>query len=149
MTFARPILLMTGLLAAPLAAPTGARAQGDSSALTSMRAWRHTSQGLSPNAALAFYRLRNAGLPKQQTRVRYRRPDLPNSTIYSAPYYAITTHRAVPVPRSNPYPTGSTPRPRKPFAGVHPAPTAVDRYWPLLLEAREDPKTGLVIWKLP
>jgi hypothetical protein len=37
----------------------------------------------------------------------------------------------------------------KPFSNVRPAPTAFERYWPLLLEGREDPKTGVVIWYIP
>jgi hypothetical protein len=32
---------------------------------------------------------------------------------------------------------------------MRPAPTAFERYWPLLLEGREDPETGVVIWSIP
>ncbi|MGI9430524.1 MAG: hypothetical protein ACR2NM_17825 [Bythopirellula sp.] len=37
----------------------------------------------------------------------------------------------------------------KPFANIQPEPTGLQRYWPLLLEGREDPNTGLIIWTLP
>jgi hypothetical protein len=37
----------------------------------------------------------------------------------------------------------------KPFENVRPAPTAFERYWPLMLEGHEDPKTGVIIWSLP
>lgn len=38
---------------------------------------------------------------------------------------------------------------QKPFANVQPEPSGLQRYWPLLLEGREDPNTGLIIWTLP
>ena len=38
---------------------------------------------------------------------------------------------------------------QKPFANVQPEPTGLQRYWPLLLEGREDPNTGLILWTLP
>jgi hypothetical protein len=138
-----------GLFAALMAFPLDLRAQGGSSAADSMRAWRHTSRGLSSNAGLAFHRLRSAGHSRLPATPRWKQPLASRGTIYSAPYYAITTPWAIPNLRSDPYPAVSSPSTRKPFAGARPAPTAVDRYWPLLFEAREDPKTGLVIWSLP
>ena len=47
------------------------------------------------------------------------------------------------------YPGVSRLPPQKPFANVRPEPTGLQRYWPLLLEGREDPNTGLIIWTLP
>ncbi len=38
---------------------------------------------------------------------------------------------------------------QKPFANLERPPTAIERYWPLLLEGRQDPETGLIIWQLP
>ena len=38
---------------------------------------------------------------------------------------------------------------QKPFANVQHPRNAVERYWPLLLEGREDPHTGVIIWSLP
>ncbi len=38
---------------------------------------------------------------------------------------------------------------QKPFANLERPPTALERYWPLLLEGRQDPNTGLIIWSLP
>ena len=149
MTFLRQTLLMAGFLNIWLTAPIDVHAQGVSSAATSLQAWRSTSQGLSSNAALAFYRVQNIGHPNQQNSVWRRQQFVPNTTIYSAPYYAVTTHRSVTAPRSSYYPTSTSRQTQKPFSDVRPAPTAFERYWPLLLEAREDPQTGLVIWTLP
>jgi hypothetical protein len=48
------------------------------------------------------------------------------------------------------YPSSSyTQRVGKPFENARPAPTAFERYWPLMLEGRQDPKTGVVIWYMP
>ncbi len=47
------------------------------------------------------------------------------------------------------YPGVSRSPTQKPFADVEPQPNALQRYWPLLLEGREDPNTGLIIWSLP
>jgi len=38
---------------------------------------------------------------------------------------------------------------QKPFEGLQPAPTAFDRYWPLLLEGQQNPNTGFIIWRFP
>ena len=148
MILIRQTLLMTGLLVGSMATVVEVHAQNVSSAATSIQAWRHTSQGLSPNAALAFYRVQNVGSPQQQASPWRRQQYGSSTTIYSAPYYTITTQRSVPTARSY-YPASSTAQTQKPFANLQPAPSAIDRYWPLLLEAREDPATGLVIWTLP
>lgn len=38
---------------------------------------------------------------------------------------------------------------QKPFADIEQPLTGLQRYWPLLLEGREDPNTGLIIWSFP
>jgi len=38
---------------------------------------------------------------------------------------------------------------QKPFANLERPATGLQRYWPLLLEGREDPNTGLIHWSLP
>ncbi len=38
---------------------------------------------------------------------------------------------------------------QKPFANIERPAPALERYWPLLLEGREDPHTGIIIWSLP
>ena len=147
------LIVLVGCCAAWGSAPIDALAQGASSAATSLHTWRRTSQGLSPNAALARYRMQNLGHSVPRS-FALRQPAIqPTTTLYSTPYYAITTHRTIPARPTSYYPTtnsaatGSlTP---KPFADLQRPPTAVQRYWPYLLEAREDPRTGLVIWQLP
>ena len=47
------------------------------------------------------------------------------------------------------FPAPTYQAPVKPFANVRPAPSSFERYWPLLLEPRENPRTGRVIWTLP
>ena len=138
-----------GLLAASLAFPLDLRAKEALPRLTRCVPGGTRRGGSSSNAGLAFHRLRSAGHRQLPATPRWKQPLASRGTIYSAPYYAITTPWAIPNLRSDPYPAVSSPSTRKPFAGARPAPTAVDRYWPLLFEAREDPKTGLVIWSLP
>jgi hypothetical protein len=103
-----------------------------------MQVWNQTSQGMSTNAALAFYRVQNVGRPTMQTPGWPRYSQTPAVTSYPMP---TTTARAY-------YPSTVTPV-EKPFAYVRPPATAFDRYWPFLMEAREDPDTGLIIWTLP
>ena len=38
---------------------------------------------------------------------------------------------------------------QKPFSNVNRGPSGIQSYWPLLLEGRQDPNTGLIIWTLP
>lgn len=38
---------------------------------------------------------------------------------------------------------------QKPFADLERPASGLQSYWPLLLEGREDPNTGLIIWTLP
>ncbi len=47
------------------------------------------------------------------------------------------------------YPSISRQPVQKPFAEIERLPTGLQRYWPLLLEGRENPNTGLIIWSLP
>ncbi len=47
------------------------------------------------------------------------------------------------------YPAVSRQPAQKPFADLERPPSGLESYWPLLLEGREDPNTGLIIWTLP
>lgn len=38
---------------------------------------------------------------------------------------------------------------QKPFANLDRGPSGLESYWPWLLEGRQDPNTGLIIWSLP
>ena len=138
--------------------PADARGQGlSTSAATSMRTWRRTSHGVSSNAALARYRIENLNARAQQSRARRHPAGWPGATLYSTPYYAITTSRTIPArpaayrASSNPhyFPAGNGLQTQKPFADIRRPPNAIERYWPYMLEAREDPSTGLIIWRLP
>lgn len=156
MNIERTTLLALGFAVGILSSASTAEAQISSPA-TTLHTWRQTSQGMSSNAALAFYRVRNVGYPNRQqgTGVPIA---LQNRTLYSAPYYAITRRRGVaatiaPVAPVTAPALGVTTRQTgivsKPFVNLERPANAVERYWPLLLEAREDRRTGLVIWSLP
>jgi hypothetical protein len=149
MRYVRLGLSTIGLFIASMFFAPELHAQKGIPVVDSMYAWPHTSRGLSSNAGLAHLRLRNSAHTRLPATSRWNRPPLSRGTIYSAPYYAITAPWAIPDIRSDPYPAIQTRPTGKPFAGARPAPTAVDRYWPLLFEARQDPKTGLTIWRLP
>ncbi|TWU28214.1 hypothetical protein [Bythopirellula polymerisocia] len=145
-------LILAGSVAACFASPF-LYGQGSPPGNDPLAMWRETSPGLSSNAALAFYRLRSSstapsvlnprlqpGAKNQQstgyypsaTRGRGQQGIASSST--GRPGYGLTPTR---------YATG------KPFEGIRPAPTAFERYWPLLLEGRQDPHTGVIIWSLP
>ena len=151
------LLILVGCCFVWTAASAQALAQVKGSAASSMQAWRRHSQGLSSNAALARYRIADLDRRAQQSYVRRHPAGFPGTTLYSAPYYAITTHRTIPdrsvgnYPSSNAhyFPAGDATQTQKPFNNIRYQPNAVQRYWPYMLEAREDPKTGLVIWRLP
>jgi len=148
------LTILLGCLAVCWTAPVELHAQRTTSAATTMRTWQQASQGLSPNAALALYRMQNVGHPTQGASTLRRPSPYPSTTLYSTPYYAVTTWRAVPQRPTSYYPTANNPSPdvpqtQKPFADVRTPPNAFQRYWPYLLEAREDPRTGLIIWQLP
>ena len=123
-------------------------AQNIRSPATAIHNWRNTAPGLSSNARLALYRNQNIAYSG-----RYRAYG--GRTLYRAPYYAITTHRSVPraFVSSSTYnrsvPVNTAGQTAKPFNNLRRPRNAVERYWPLLAEGREDPRTGLVIWQLP
>lgn len=125
-----------------------ADAQNIRSPATALQTWRNTGPGLSSNARLSMYRNQNVGYPNQ-----YRAYG--GQTLYSAPYYAITTHRSVPrafvstSTYNRSIPVNTAGQTAKPFNNLRRPRNAVERYWPLLAEGREDPRTGLVIWQLP
>ncbi len=60
-----------------------------------------------------------------------------------------STANAVDHGARNFYPGVSRLPAQKPFVNIKQPATALDRYWPLLLEGRQDPNTGLIIWRLP
>jgi hypothetical protein len=160
------LMILAGCCVAWGAVPTDLRAQGVSSAAITMQNWRRASQGLSPNAALARYRMQSLGHPAQRSLSQRHPSGWHGTTLYSTPYYAVTTHRALPTRTTSYYPstrystsfspssstsssTAGTPMIQKPFAEIRRPPNAIERYWPYMLEAREDPSTGVVIWRLP
>jgi hypothetical protein len=50
---------------------------------------------------------------------------------------------------TNFYPGISRAQPPKPFTDAQREPSGLERYWPLLLEGRQDPNTGWILWRLP
>ena len=140
-------VLMAGLLAAWGTSPPVVQAQGVHSAAAPMQVWNRTSEGMSSNAALAFYRVQNVGRPTMQASAwpQYSRsPAVVN-------YPVVVNYPASPYAENSYYPAAgsSSTQLQKPFAYVRPAPTAFDRYWPYLLEGYEDPETGFIIWTMP
>ncbi|MDZ4657259.1 MAG: hypothetical protein SH868_06725 [Bythopirellula sp.] len=109
-----------------------------------VQVWREAAaMGLSYNEALALSRLRtNSTVP---TPLHPRFQAGAGAGLYQPTY---SGHQGVSVTPT--YSTNAYRQPiSKPFAGMRPAPTAFERYWPLLLEGREDPETGVVIWSIP
>lgn len=104
--------------------------------------WRETSAGMSTNAALAFYRLRNsAGTPSSPVRLNGFR---------ASQYEPPTAQRSgAGTGLQSYYQATATPPVKKPFSDLEPEPTAFEKYWPLLLVGRQDPKTGIIVWYLP
>lgn len=131
--------LAIGLLAACGATSALAQVQWGHSAAGSMQTWDRTSQGMSTNAALAFYRMQNMGRPATSASgwTQYTRSPVVSGAS-SVPVASAGTdfYRTV-------SPTV------KPFAYVRPPTTAFDRYWPYMMEGYEDPETGYIIWTLP
>ena len=127
------------LLATWWLSPQNVQAQASHSAATPMQVWNQTSQGMSSNAALAFYRVQNVGRPSAQPTAWPQYSRTPTVAVYS------TNLRVV----GNYYPTPTAAQYQKPFASVRPHRTAFDRYWPYLLEGYEDPETGFIVWTLP
>lgn len=142
-------LLLSTVLVIGLLGVDSANAQAVGSPANSFRSWRQSSPGMSSNAALAFYRVQNAGGVRRTASVPA--PVMPRGrTLYSAPYYSITNRRTV---VDSPTPSATsvtrTAQASKPFDNLQRPPNAVQRYWPLLLQGQEDQNTGLVIWTLP
>ena len=106
--------------------------------------WREAAvRGLSYNESLALYRLRQNSTATTPLHPRLRAGA--SATLHSPA--RTTPHAATAVPA---FPSSmSTQRVGKPFEEVRPAPTAFERYWPLMLEGRENPKTGVIHWSLP
>jgi len=102
--------------------------------------WKYTSQGMSTNSALAFYRLQSSGKPVMGAPSNRWQRSVPASR-----HQSVSNRRSI-SPYYSSVPSSTH---RKPFANIQPSPNAFERYWPLLLEAREDPETGIIIWSLP
>ncbi len=142
-------LLLAGAVAACLASQR-ANGQGLPQKNDPVDVWRQSSQGMSSNAALAFYRLRNSSGVPTPLHPRFQvgsgaMVHVPGYTSRTGAYAPFSAQQTTPGQQTTVYrqPTG------KPFENVRPAPTAFERYWPLMLEGRQDPKTGLIIWSLP
>lgn len=105
--------------------------------------WREAGlRGLTYNESLALYRLRQSATAPRTIHPRLRSGI---STGYQGGTWAGSGYS----PYST-YPSTIYQRPvEKPFANVQQPPTAFERYWPLLIEGREDPKTGQIIWYFP
>jgi hypothetical protein len=107
--------------------------------------WREAAaMGLSYNEALALSRLRTNAVVPTPLHPRFQAG---SGAGLVQPNYAA--RQGVPLTPSAPTTTYGPAVTGKPFSNVRPAPTAFERYWPLLLEGREDPKTGVVIWYIP
>jgi hypothetical protein len=110
--------------------------------------WRDAAmKGLSYNESLALYRLRQSSTVPTPLHPRFQAGA--GAGVYT-PNTAAAANRAgqrsfVPHYPSNVY----TQRVGKPFEHARPAPTAFERYWPLMLEGRQDPQTGIIIWYMP
>ena len=160
----KTLLIMTCLTAGAATAPP-VFAQGLLPGEQPMQSWREHSAGMSPNAALAFYRLRHTQQTPQQlqqpssttvqTTIQRFPPVTPRPrrtvqrvpTNYPRPIYAIPAAGFyVPHTRSTPVQPGFE---EKPFANTALPPNAVDLYWPMLMQARKERDTGLIIWQLP
>lgn len=138
-------LILAGAVAACLSSPQ-LYGQGNAGGNDPLAMWRETSPGMSTNAALAFYRLRSSSTAPNVLHPRLQ----PNGGNSSAYFPGARRGPSAPATHLNGfYPPSSRQATSKPFEGVRPAPTAFERYWPLLLEGRQDPHTGVIIWSLP
>ncbi len=147
-------LLMAGAVAVCLASQSlygqpppygqGSYGQGIAGRPDAVRTWREAAaMGLSYNEALALSRLRTNSVVPTPLHPRFQAGA--GAGLYQGAY---PTPRGVAVTPG--YSTNAYRQPiAKPFTGLRPAPTAFERYWPLLLEGREDPETGVVIWSIP
>lgn len=105
--------------------------------------WREAAvRGLSYNESLALYRLRQQSTAQAPLHPRFRAGA---GTMAPTPPQSTRVAAGLPTFPSNAY----TQRAGKPFENVRPAPTAFERYWPLMLEGHENPKTGVIYWSLP
>jgi hypothetical protein len=135
------IVMTVGSLATGWLSSQDLQAQVGHSAAAPMQVWNQTSQGMSSNAALAFYRVQNVGGPAGQTSAWPQYSRIPSTVNYpTSPSVANAFY---------PTPNMTSVQFQKPFAYVRPARTTFDRYWPYLLEGYEDPETGYIIWTLP
>ena len=92
----------------------------------------------------AAYRLENMGRRAHLTPAMQFHLNRSGATAYIPPN--ATNNRQRP---PHFYPGVSRLPAQKPFANIERPQNALERYWPLLLEGRQDPNTGLIIWSLP
>ena len=107
------------------------------------------SQRRRPRAGAAF-RLESMGRHVPLSPAMQFHLNRSGGTVYAPPKSqqsstARTSSRGAP----HYYPGVSRLPTQKPFANVQHPRNAVERYWPLLLEGRENPHTGVIIWSLP
>jgi hypothetical protein len=141
--------LLAGAVAACLAShnvygQTTLNRQGAANRPDAVQIWREAAvRGLTFNESLALYRLRQSSTVPTPLHPRFRAGG-------SAVVYRPTTPPQYGVAAAPGYPSTIYQRPvSKPFANIPQPQTAFDRYWPLMLEGREDPNTGQIIWSLP
>lgn len=124
--------------------PSGGSFRTPAKAGTPASIWRDAAmKGLSYNESLALYRLRQSSTVPTPLHPRFQAGA--GAGVYTPDPGRAGQRSFVPNYPSNVY----TQRVGKPFENAHPAPTAFERYWPLLLEGRQDPNTGVIIWYMP
>jgi len=113
--------------------------------------WSPRQSGLS---AAAVYRLESMGRnvhlsPAMRFHLNRSRATTPIAS-HAHPSSASTSASNLPGRGTQQFYPGVSRLPtQKPFANLERPPTGFERYWPLLLEGRQDPNTGLIIWSLP
>jgi hypothetical protein len=142
-----PSVVIAWLLAAAVAACLASHnlyGQAPANRPDPKQVWRDAAmKGLSYNESLALYRLRQSATVPTPLHPRFQAGA--GAGIYTPSRGVRQSTSIVPSYPTNVY----TQRVGKPFENVRPAPTAFERYWPLMLEGREDPKTGVIIWYMP
>lgn len=143
MRFQSFILLLASLAIAMTVGPSSARAQR--ARVSERQPSRRGTVGLSD---VAIYRLQSMGhhvrlSPTLQWRLGYS----PYSNSPAAPRTSPARTASAAQGLGTYYRTPA--RPRKPFSDIQRPPTGFERYWPLLLEGRENPRTGVIFWSMP
>ncbi len=143
-------LLLAGAVAACLASQR-VYGQGVSQQPDAVQVWREAAaRGLSYNESLALYRLRNSSTVPTPLHPRFQAGAGANVYVPTATGRTAVSPFHTGMPASSGVPTTAYRQSvGKPFENIRHPPSAFERYWPLMLEGREDPKTGVIIWSLP